>query len=240
MRVGTSAHAGRGKWLALMIGVIILTVILVVKGPEQAGEFGRELVAWVRELGWWGWAGLGIAIFSTCLAAVVPATPLVVAAGALFGLWGGIALVTCATFSSAAFAFISSRFLFRDSITQLLSRQLAIDRLQRQIAFHGWKAVFIVRLSPVFPFGLVSYAFGLTGISLRHFMIGNTGSLPNMFVYTYSGSLAGELVLAGLGTSASQPPYYWLILALGLIATITIVVFLGRHARTTLKQWEAD
>ena len=240
MKTGLPFSPGWSRWLVLVAGIIILAVLLVAREPGQVGGFAQELVAWVRALGWWGWGVLGIAIFSTCIAAVVPATPLVVAAGALFGLWGGIAIVTGAAFTAAVFAFLCSRFLLRERITPLLSGRLAIDRLQRQITFHGWKAVFIVRLSPVFPFGLISYAFGITGISLRHFMIGNIGSLPNMFVYTYSGSLAGELVLAGHETSGLHPPYYWLILTLGLIGTIIIVAFLGRHARAILQQWDSE
>ena len=52
--------------------------------------------------------------------------------------------------------------------------------------------MFLIRLSPAFPFNLLNYAMGLTEISLKDYVIGTTGILPGTVRYVYLGSFGGE------------------------------------------------
>ena len=68
---------------------------------------------------------------------------------------------------------------------------MAIDEA---VAREGWKIVLLTRLSPVFPFNLLNYAFGLTRVSLKHYFFASwLGMIPGTMMYVYIGSLAGVM-----------------------------------------------
>ena len=70
-------------------------------------------------------------------------------------------------------------------------RFAAIDRA---VGREGLKIVLLTRLSPVFPFNLLNYAFGLTTVSLRDYVLGSlVGMLPGTVMYVYLGSLITSL-----------------------------------------------
>jgi uncharacterized membrane protein YdjX (TVP38/TMEM64 family) len=74
------------------------------------------------------------------------------------------------------------------------------------VAAQGWKIVGLTRLSPVFPFNLLNYAFGLTQVKLKHYVIASwLGMLPGTIMYVYIGSLAGDLATLGSGERIRTP-----------------------------------
>ena len=112
-------------------------------------------------------------------------------AGAVFGLAWGTVIVSFASTIGATLAFLSSRFLFRDSVQSRFGDRLAaINRgIEREGAFY----LFTLRLVPVFPFFLVNLAMGLTTIPMRTF-----------FWVSQAGMLLGTIVYVNVGTQLAQ------------------------------------
>lgn len=90
--------------------------------------------------------------------------------------------------------------------------------------------MFLARLSPLFPFTLLNYAFGLTRVSLRDYVLASwIGMMPGTVMYVYLGSLAR----AGVA-DRQRTPAEWALYAVGLLATIAVAVVATRIARRAL------
>jgi pyruvate/2-oxoglutarate dehydrogenase complex dihydrolipoamide dehydrogenase (E3) component/uncharacterized membrane protein YdjX (TVP38/TMEM64 family) len=140
------------------------------------------------------------------------ATILTLAAGAIFGLWLGLLIVSFASGIGASLAFLSSRYLLRDWVKARFGQRVeAIDRgIEQDGAFY----LLSLRLIPAFPFFLVNLAMGLTAMRLATFHgVSQIGMLPGTLVFVNAGTqlariestadilspaLIGSFVLLGL------------------------------------------
>jgi uncharacterized membrane protein YdjX (TVP38/TMEM64 family) len=108
-------------------------------------------------------------------------------AGALFDLWTGVGLITVASAFGSTFAFLSSRYLFRDFVRRWFGRWWSL--VDRGIERDGASYLLMLRLSPVVPFFALNAVMGLTRIPLRTFIIVSViGMLPSCFLYTMAGT----------------------------------------------------
>src|SRR3970282_2304950 len=90
--------------------------------------------------------------------------------------------------------------------------------IDEAVAHEGWKILGLTRLSPVFPFNLLNYAFGLTRVSLRDYFFASwIGMMPGTVMYVYVGSLPGALATLGAGSRA-RTPAEWTLYLVGLLA----------------------
>lgn len=129
-------------------------------------------------------------IYTLAPALLLPALPIVIVGGILFGpFWGVVYSITSAT-AGACVAFLISRYLARGLIKNRLTGA-RWRQLDRQVAEHGWKMVALTRLIPLFPFNLLNYAFGLTGIRFRPYAMATfVFMLPGCIAYiVFSSSL---------------------------------------------------
>lgn len=186
--------------LVLLISGLAAAVFLT--GPPGPNRFsGAALPV--------GPAGALLAVAATALlsAAMVPRTVLAAASGLLYGPVAGAAYVLVGAAIGAVAAFSAARWLGRDFIASR-RRTVALDRW---LTARGTLAVLTVRLLPIAPFGLVSYAFGTTAISLRAYLAGTTlGIVPSTAVYANLGAHA---------MAPGTPGFAWsLVAALGLAA----------------------
>src|SRR5690606_28498352 len=110
---------------------------------------------------------------------LIPGSALTLGAGALFGVfWGTVYASTGATLGATC-AFLIGRYLARDWVAARIARRPAFVAIDRAVAEEGWKIVGLTRLSPIFPFVLLNYAFGLTRVSLRDYVFASwLGMLP--------------------------------------------------------------
>ena len=107
--------------------------------------------------------------------------------------------------------------------------------LQGAIEKQGFKILTLVRLSPVFPFTVVNYAFGLTRVSFSTYVLGSfLGMLPGTLMYVYLGSAVGDIATLsseGVGDAGWQGEVLkWG----GLAATVIVTIFITRVARKAL------
>ena len=195
----------------------------------------RNSLNWIAGL---GSAGPFIFIIIYILACVffVPGSVLTLGAGVLFGVLKGSVLVSAGATLGATAAFLVGRYLARGWVAQKTQGNLKFKAIEQAVAREGWKIVGLTRLSPVFPFNLLNYAFGLTPVSLKDYFFASwIGMMPGTVMYVYIGSLAGDL--AALGSKGrTRTPAEWALYAVGLAATVAVTVYVTRLARAALEK----
>ena len=189
--------------------------------------------------------GLGAAgpvVFVLCYAllavCLVPGSALTIGAGALFGLWKGLVLVVLGANLGAICSFALARTLLRERVQRWAAESPRFDALDRAIGREGFKMVFLSRLSPAFPFTLLNYLLGLTKVRPTTYVAANVvGMLPGTFLYVYLGYL-GPTVATGDGGGVDL--YKKALLAVGLVATVAVVVVVTRAARRAIAEAESQ
>lgn len=227
---------GNKLWLALgkaLLAALLLVGLLVAARYLGAQELLKSALDWVAGLGAWGVVAY-VALYVLATVLFLPGSILTLGAGVLFGVVKGSVIVSVAATLGAVSAFLVGRYLARGWVAARIAdnpRFLAVDQA---VAREGWKIVGLTRLSPVFPFNLLNYAFGLTSVSLRdYFWATWLGMIPGGVMYVYLGSLAGDLALLG-AEERSRSGFEWGLYLLGLVATITVTVHVTRLARAAL------
>src|SRR5205809_851471 len=222
----SSSVSSRWKWVlyvAAGIGIVLAVKYLHVQ------DLLKEALDWIGKLGPWGpviFAGLYVV--ATVL--FVPGSVLTLGAGAVFGVALGSVCVSISATLGATAAFLVGRYLARDAIARKLEKNEKFATIDRAVADQGWKIVLLTRLSPVFPFTLLNYAFGLTRVKLSHYVLASwIGMIPGTVMYVYLGSL----VNVGAG-HRQRTTGEWVLYGIGLLATITVTVFVTRVARKAL------
>lgn len=227
--------AARSATFRLTIAALIIIAVIILGRFLGAGAALKQILDWVSSLG--AVAPL-VFIFIYVIACLLflPGSILTIGAGALFGLlWGSIYAWVGATIGATG-AFLVGRYVAREWVTRKLERFPKFNAIDAAVGNEGWKIVALTRLSPIFPFNLLNYAFGLTRVSLRDYIVASgAGILPGTVMYVYVGSLAGDLTAASTGT-AKRTPEWWAINLVGLLATIAIAWYAARIARNALKQ----
>jgi uncharacterized membrane protein YdjX (TVP38/TMEM64 family) len=221
--------------LALVL-LFAITLIAAMKLSEVRLADLLQLLAQVLET--YRVAGYGIYLLTFFIAAMVGIIPLSLVAmvgGALYGAINGFLLSAAATLASSIAAFLLSRYAFRAAIHRWLSHHMVLARIDEEIARRGWRFVLLLRLSPVVPFSLGSYAFGLTTISLHSFLLGTLGALPALFAFVYSGALSGMAVATLLGTQARPGPFEMALFGIGLLVTFVTIVYFAQIARKAIR-----
>jgi len=182
------------------------------------------------------WAAVGyVALYAGATVAWVPGSLLTLAAGAIFGLAAGTAYTLVGATLGAALAFLVSRHLARPAVERRLGASRRLVAIDEAISREGAKVVFLLRLSPVFPFNALNYALGLTRVRFRDYLLASaTGMVPGTFLYIYTGYTAGQVAAAaaGQGRSGAQNA----LLVLGLAATVLATVLVTRAARRALER----
>lgn len=222
------SRIGRWKWL-LYVGAG--AVILVAARYFHAQDLLRQALAWVSGLGWIG-VLLFIAIYVIATVLLVPGSALTLGAGAAFGVACGSVYVSIASVLGATCAFLVSRHLARDAVARRIKDNERFTAIDRAVATGGWKIVGLTRLSPIFPFTLLNYAFGLTRVSLLEYVIASwIGMMPGTVLFVYLGSLAQAA--AGQRT---RTPLEWGLYGVGLLATVAVTLVITRLARRELSK----
>ncbi|MSU50572.1 MAG: TVP38/TMEM64 family protein [Opitutus sp.] len=190
----------------------------------------REALAGVAALGPWG-PVLFVVIYLVATVLFVPGSALTLGAGALFGVGWGSVYVSAGSVLGATAAFLVGRYFARDWVAKKIEGNASFAAVDRAVATEGWKIVGLTRLSPAFPFTLLNYAFGLTRVSLRDYVLASwIGMMPGTVMYVYLGSLARAV------GERQRTPAEWALYGVGLVATIAVTVFVTRLARISLRE----
>jgi uncharacterized membrane protein YdjX (TVP38/TMEM64 family) len=229
-----------GRWLKAVI-LVFFTLSLTIIGLAALGgkeEIFSVVLRLTELLNSYGVTGQAIFLgvfFLASLTGIIPLSLLAIASGALYGLLEGFLVSAVGVNFGALIAFLLSRYAYRSNIDDWESRHLSIQHLDKEIALRGWIFVLLLRLSPVAPYSLASYAFGLTRISMGAYMLGSIGATPALLAYVYTGSLSGLALLTLTGNNAELNPVQLTMLVVGFIATVASVFYFMYIARKGLQ-----
>lgn len=193
-----------------------------------------RLVDGIAQLGAWG-VVLFALLYVLATVLFLPGWILTVGAGALFGVFEGLVVVSIASTLGATAAFLVGRYVARGWIARRIEGNATFEALDEAIGREGGKVVGLARLSPVIPFNLLNYAFGLTRVPLGAFVLASwIGMLPGTLLYVYLGSVAGDLASVATRPRA-RTPVEWVLYGVGLLATVAVSVYVTRLARAALR-----
>ena len=209
----------------LLAGVALVALIYFGRGLGDQIPAFRD---WVASLGFWG-PLVFIVGYAVAVVGFVPASALTIGAGAVFGLLWGTAYVFVAATVGACLAFLVARYVAGDAVQRRIDGDARFAAIDRAVADQGRRIVFLLRLSPAFPFNLLNYALGLTRVRFADYAVASLGMLPGTLLYVYLGTVAGE---AAAGADSARQALLWV----GLAATAVVPVLVTRIARRALAQ----
>jgi uncharacterized membrane protein YdjX (TVP38/TMEM64 family) len=155
-----------------LLAVLVLLAALARFVPVI--ELLEELRAWGETLGaLWPFLFVGAYVLLALL--MVPGAILTMLAGAFFGIVQGTVLVSVGATIVAMIAFVFARRMGQKDVEALLQKHRRARALQAAVRRSGWRAVLLLRLSPVVPFSLSNYLYGLTGVPLGSYVLATWG-----------------------------------------------------------------
>jgi len=211
------------KWTPLLLlGAVV--VALVLASFLDLGTHIAELRGWIASLGSAG-PLVFVGIYIVAVVAALPGSALSLSGGILFGSVWGVVLVSIGSTIGASLAFLISRYLAREPAAKWLAKNERFQKLDRMTEQHGWIIVLLTRLVPIFPFNLLNYGFGLTGVRFRTYVLWSwIGMIPGTIVYTVGGD--------ALSQSLDGKVPWTLVIALAASAVVVAVIV--RYARRVL------
>ena len=219
-----------GKWIVVVLIVVTLSVLSAILPVK---DWIREFVDWVKQLG-----PLGVVIFIIvyALATVLflPGWIFTVSAGLIYGIVGGTLVALSGAIIGASLAFLVARYVLRKNIAEMTKKNPRFAAIDEAIGKNGWKIVGLLRLSPLIPFNLSNYFYGITSISfISYVAVSAIGMIPGTLLYAYLGAI-GQ---AGISGGASQRSnWQYVLLGVGLVATVAVTILVSRIARNALKK----
>jgi len=196
-------------------------------------EILRNALVWIDSLGSLG-AIAFIVLYIFATVAFLPGSILTLGAGVVFGVFFGTVYVFIGATLGAIAAFLVGRYFARDWIAQKIAGNQKFKAIDQAVGQEGFKIVLLTRLSPIFPFFLLNYAYGITGVSLKDYAIASVGMIPGTITFVYIGSLAGNLATLGTQTPTINPALEWTIRIIGFMATVAVTFYVTKLARKAL------
>ncbi|WP_319418625.1 TVP38/TMEM64 family protein [Pleurocapsa sp. FMAR1] len=227
--------------ILLLLGVMLFAAPAQAQSAANSGSFHpqellRNALQWVDDLG----AIAPIAfmlIYIVATVAFLPGSVLTLGAGVVFGILKGSIYVFFGATIGATLAFLVGRYLARGWISKKIAGNQKFKAIDQAVGEEGLKIVLLTRLSPIFPFNLLNYGLGVTGVSLKDYVLGSVGMIPGTIMYVYIGSLAGSIATIGGETQLDANPIaQWAIRIIGFVATVAVTLYVTKIARKALDE----
>lgn len=245
-KVGGEKGEGNGGevGLATKIGApagLLLGLLLILGGgyayKDQLRTFIDYFIKVAEEWGPLGYLAYG-GVYTGLEILAVPAVPLTMTAGVIFGTIPGVIVVSAASTTAATISFLIARYAARDRILELAEKNNKFKAVDKAIGKNGFKVVTLLRLSPLLPLALSNYFYGLTSVDLPSYVAGSwLGMLPGTVLYVIAGAYSRELL--DNDESMGLPVNRWQI-GLGIGITLAILGYLGTLAKDALDEAEEE
>ncbi len=217
-----------GKWLLLLLALGAIGAawhFLPVK------DWIKTFNVWVEQQGVWGYF-IFIGAYAVATVLFFPGSLMTIGAGLAFGLWRGFAVVSAGATLGAALAFLVARYFIRGRVEKAAHDNPKFAAIDDAIGREGWKMIALLRLSPLLPFNLSNYLYGVTKIGFWPYLAASwVGMLPGTFLYVYLGA-AGKEASSGSGAG----PWKWVLFGAGLAATVVVTIWVSRLAKKAVPQ----
>lgn len=231
----TKTRKGKRKTVKVLIIVAALAALIVLFKTVPIVDYLLKMVDWIEDMGSVGYL-IFICVYIVLTVLAGPAWALTLAAGFAYGLLRGTILVSIGSTLGATLAFLIGRYVAREAILRKVGEKPRFRSMDEAVGRRGFFIVFLTRLSPVFPFTLLNYSYGLTKVRLvSYFFASWIGMLPGTLMYVYLGTLITNLSQVASDetpTSAYQNYFYYF----GLAVTVAVTLYITRLARNALKQ----
>jgi uncharacterized membrane protein YdjX (TVP38/TMEM64 family) len=237
-----STSAGRRSSARRRIVGVALAALAVVAAAAAVAVWGREAVGLLPRLAEGldrsgAWAPIVfVLLYAASTVSFVPGAILSLAAGAIFGVVSGTLIVVAGATLGSCTSFLLARYLARGWVQRRLIGGPRISALDRAVSGDALRILFLLRLSPVVPYNVLNYAFGLTRVRFTDFLLACLGMIPGVVAYTYSGRLIGDVAMLAAGAEVERGAGQWAILALGFAATVSVMVLVTRVAQRALAE----
>lgn len=191
----------RGRWWRLAAGLAVVAVGVVAAWRLGAFELltldSLDLLrAWFDGLGWWAPVAFVLLWVVACVF-FLPGLAMTIAGGLIFGAVWGTVWTTIGANLGAVAAFLIGRYLARGLVEEMVAGSRVLRKLDDGVRRQGWRMLLVTRLVPVFPFNAQNYAYGLTDIPLRTYVVVTLPSmLPATIAYNFA---AGSIRTGDLG-----------------------------------------
>ncbi len=229
-------------WRPIVLLVLALAAIVIAMAwawtSLPIAEFIDSLQERVAGLGFLGFGVFALA-YTVITLVLGPASVLSASAGLVWGPVTGLVSVVVAATIAAVVAALVGRFFGRDHVQRLVARDRRLQAVIQAVETSGWRVVVLLRLSPLLPFGIQNYLLSVTGIRLLPYALATAiGIVPSSAVYVYLGSLGHGLATSGVGGEgvATGGVVRWVLLGVGLVATVLVVTLITRRAQAALKR----
>lgn len=216
--------------LAALVAAGLVSALLLL----PVNQWAQLAVEWIRGAG-----ALGVGVFGLIYVAatllLLPGSILTAGAGFAYGpLWGTLLVSPVSVLASTA-AFVLGRSFARNWVSGRIEKHPRFAAIDEAIGQNGFRIVFLLRLSPIFPFGLLNYALSLTRVRLRDYIAASLlGMLPGTFLYVYLGSLFTNASALLSGKRPAAGAWGQVLTWGGLAATFLVTVLITRIARKAL------
>lgn len=136
----------------------------------------------------------------------LPASPLMLTSGLLFGLPAGFGVSLLSLCTAASISFVLARTVLRPQLKEIAEGNDTFQDINCAVQAEGFKIIFLLRLAPLLPFALSNYAYGLTKVAFQDFFLATaTGCAPGTLATVYFATVAKS---ASNGGDAAGTPWY--------------------------------
>jgi len=230
------AGAHKGRFIIKLVAAVAVVAALLAAGSLFDIQTRMHmLLHTIDSLGAVGYAVFfGVYVFACVF--FIPGSILTLGAGAIYGVITGSILVSVSSTVGAAAAFLIGRYLARNWVATKIQGNPKFAAIDNAVGNEGWKIVGLTRLSPVFPFALLNYAYGLTKVRIRDYFLASwIGMLPGTIMFVYIGSLAKSLSSVGADCEdCERSAMQWMLYGVGLIATVGVTIYVTKIAKKAL------
>jgi uncharacterized membrane protein YdjX (TVP38/TMEM64 family) len=229
-------NASKSTISRLVALIILVAALFLAMRFLPVQQWLRNFNDWVGQMGVAG-IFIFIGVYAIATVLLAPGAILTIGAGFAFGLWKGFLAALAGATLGASLAFLVARFIARDKVEAIAKGNEKFRNIDNAIGKQGAKLVFLLRLSPVIPFNLSNYFYGLTGVKFWPYVLASwIGMMPGTFLYVYIGTAGKAAVSAAAGGDAVKHGWqYWTFMSVGLTATVIVTIWVTKIARDALK-----
>lgn len=211
--------------MAVLAGLVVVGCTATPGGVSTV----VALLESIRDAGPLGWAGF-VLLFGIITLTGLPASSMQLTAGFLLGPWWGFAVVFVLTHLWGLVGFGLSRTWLQERARRLLEGSPALRALDDAVAERGTGMVLLLRVSPLSPYNVVTYALGATSVRIRDFVVGSMiGALLPMAFYTGLGSSVSDLAAVWQGEVVAPGWTRTVGVAVTVVATAIVTWRVRRH-----------